>query len=287
MKSEKIYITETPRDAMQGWRRFIPADEKMAYINALMKVGFDKVDIGSFVSPKAVPQMADTAEVISSLDVGESRSQVMVIVGNKRGGLVASEYPIINVIGYPYSISSTFLKRNLNTTPEAALVTIMELQQICRTTNKQLQVYLAMAFGNPYNDPWNDDLVLYEAEKLSNLGIKHLAFSDITGEGTPESIGRLCQRLTGLLPSEKMSIHLHSNPGDWQPKVEAAWQAGFRNFEGAIGGFGGCPMTGYELLGNLDTSTLVEWSNDNEILTGLDMEKLKQAKNQAVRLFAQ
>ena len=284
-ESHIIQITETPRDAMQGLTRHIPATVKAEYINALLKVGFDKVDVGSFVSPKSVPQMADTVEVFSLLIPGDSHSKIMVIVGNTRGGLHATEYPQIEVIGFPYSISPTFLRRNLNTTPIAAWKTLQDLFSICNDSGMQLQVYLAMAFGNPYGDPWDDELVLREAIKLRSAGIKNLAFSDITGEGTPESIGRLCSKLVDGLPSNDLSIHLHSSPHDWQPKVEAAWQAGIRNFEGALGGYGGCPMTGYELLGNLDTAKLVDWCNMMNIPCNINESVLKEAKQIALQVF--
>jgi hydroxymethylglutaryl-CoA lyase len=280
-----IHITETPRDAIQGWNQIIPLKQKVEYINTLLKVGFDKVDVGSFVSPKAVPQMADTVEMLSMLNTRGSSSKIMVIVGNKRGGLEAAEQSKVQVIGYPYSISSTFLQRNLNTTPNKAWDTIKELQSICLESGKHLQVYITMAFGDPYHDNWNDELVLLETKKLDELGIKQLAFSDITGEGSADSIGRLCSKLTHMLPNEGLSIHLHTKSDDWQPKVEAAWQAGFRNFEGALGGFGGCPMTGYELLGNLDTAQLVAWCNQKQIQTGLMQEELIKSMQIARKIF--
>jgi hydroxymethylglutaryl-CoA lyase len=280
-----IHITETPRDAMQGWSRLIPARAKADYINQLLKVGFDVVDAGSFVSPKAVPQMADTEDVLSLLHTKMSRSKIMVIVGNSRGGLQAATKSSIDIVGFPHSVSPTFLSRNINSTPEAAWKTIVDLDAICSSSGKTLQVYLAMSFGNPYGDDWSDELVLREAERLSRLGIQRLAFSDITGEGSPDSIGRLSAKLLNLLPAENLSLHLHSHPHDWQPKVEAAWQAGFRNFEGALGGFGGCPMTGYELLGNLDTARLANWCTEMEIPDGLDRKALEAAQRLAKNIF--
>jgi hydroxymethylglutaryl-CoA lyase len=285
MMMKHIRITETPRDAMQGWKRLIPPKEKIEYINALLRVGFDKVDVGSFVSPRAIPQMADTAEVVSKLETKDSESKIMVIVGNRRGALQAAEFSKIQVLGFPYSVSPSFLKRNLNTTPGQAWDTIRDLEEICISTGKHLQVYLAMAFGNPYGDPWNDDLVMKESENLVKLGIKALAFSDITGESSPESIGRLCSRLVEGFPGIELSLHLHSSPLDWQPKIEAAWDAGFRNFEGALGGFGGCPMSGYELLGNLDTANLVEWCKRKKILFDLNEVVLSEAKQIGEKIF--
>ncbi len=281
----KINITETPRDAMQGWPHHIPAAMKAKYINALLKVGFETVDCGSFVSPKAVPQMADTSEVISMLETEKSGTKLMALVGNTRGGNEASMDSNIEIIGFPYSVSATFLKRNLNSNPGAAWLTILDLKDICERSGKKLRVYVAMAFGNPYGDQWNDEIVIREVEKLYSEGIRDLVFSDITGEVTPGTIERLCSELINSFPDAKLGIHLHTKPDDWQGKVEAAWNVGMRNFEAAIGGYGGCPMTGYELLGNLDTLGLADWCRNKNIDCHLDQETLLQAKQIAKEVF--
>ncbi|NVO20759.1 MAG: hydroxymethylglutaryl-CoA lyase [Bacteroidetes bacterium] len=284
--ANRIYITETPRDAMQGWGKIIPVDLKVAYINQLLKAGFLSVDVGSFVSPKAIPQMADTLEVISRLETTGSSSELMVITGNKRGGLQASLVDPIRFVAFPYSVSPTFLQKNLNATPEQAWDTIRDLNSICHNSGKLLQVYLAMAFGNPYKDRWNEDIVVKDAESLVSMGVRHLAFSDITGQASAEVIYSLCSRLLMALPGVRLSIHLHSSPGNWEPKVEAAWQAGFRYFEAALGGFGGCPMSGYELVGNLNTANLVKWCTKKNIIHGLNETVLGEALTFTSRVFS-
>jgi len=285
MASAHIHLTETPRDAMQSFKKNIVTRLKADYINLLLKCGFETVDAGSFVSPKVVPQMADSAEVLSMLETGTSGSKVMVLVGNVKGGIQAAAQHKVNLVGFPYSVSGTFLKRNLNTTPEAAWQTVLDLQSVCKKSQKQLRVYITMAFGNPYGDKWNDEMVISEVEKLYALGIRDLVFSDITGEGTPANLAKLCSKLVKLFQGAQLGIHLHTKPGDWQQKVEAAWTAGIRNFEGAIGGIGGCPMTGFELLGNLNTSELISWCIDNRILTHIDEVAFAEAKLMAKKIF--
>jgi hydroxymethylglutaryl-CoA lyase len=280
-----INITETPRDALQGWNQHITSSKKAEYINLLLNCGFETVDAGSFVSPKAVPQMADTAEVISLLETQNSEAKLMVLVGNTRGGTQAAAEDKVNIIGFPYSVSETFLKRNLNTTPEAAWQTILDLKNTCEHSQKELRVYLTMAFGNPYGDIWNDEIVIRAVEKLYAEGIRDLVFSDITGEGTPGNIERLCSELVNSFPEAKLGIHLHTKPEDWQDKVEAAWRGGIRNFESAIGGFGGCPMTGYELLGNLDTFSLVDWCEKNQIACNVNPDALSKVRRMALEVF--
>ncbi len=270
---------------MQGRKHHIPTKIKAEYINTLLKAGFDTVDCGSFVSPQAVPQMADTSEVLSLLDNTSGRTRLMALAGNTRGGLQAAAESKLDLIGFPYSVSATFLKKNLNTTPEAAWQTILELKDICGHSQKALRVYLAMAFGNPYRDDWNDEIVIREAEKLYSEGIRDLVFSDITGEGTPGSIERLCAELLNSFPSASIGIHLHTSADDWREKLEAAWEAGIRNFEGAIGGNGGCPMTGYEMLGNLDTLKLISWCAEKHIETGIDPTFLSEAEKLAMAIF--
>lgn len=284
-KSQTIIITETPRDAMQGFRRNIPTEEKVKYFNQLLKCGFDTLDVGSFVSPRDVPQMADTAEVLSLLDTGLTKSKLMVIVGNSRGGILAANESKVHTIGFPYSVSKTFLKRNLNTTPEAAWQTVLDLKTLCDLSQKELRVYITMAFGNPYGDEWNDEIVLREVEKLYAEGICDLVFSDVTGEGTPRIIERICSELINPFPGATMGIHLHTNPTDWQEKVEAAWKGGMRNFETALGGFGGCPMTGFELLANLDTANLADWCKKNQISSNLNEAEFKAAKRMVLEVF--
>ena len=280
-----IKITESPRDAMQGWPRLVPVEMKAKFINAILKVGFETVDCGSFVSAKAVPQMADTGELLKMLDLNNSSSNLMVITGNSRGGQLASAESKVHTVAYPYSVSGIFLQRNLNTTPDDAWKTMLELQKICDNSGKELRIYLTMAFGNPYGEPWSDEQVIREVEKLYKAGIYGLVLSDTTGEGTPESIGRLCTRLISAFPAEQLGIHLHSRPGDWQHKLDAAWGAGIRRFESALGGYGGCPMTGVELCANINTIDLSGWCQRMHVPSGLDEDALKAAQAIAFEVF--
>ena len=270
---------------MQAWPVPIPTSVKAKYINALLKVGFETVDAGSFVSSKAVPQMADTTDVLKLLDTNNTRSKLMVIVGNTRGGVAAASEPKVKIIGFPYSVSGTFLKRNLNTSPEKAWETIKEIKNICEQSKKELRVYLTLAFGNPYGDKWNDEIVARKVEKLYAGGIRDLVFSDTTGEGIPEDIERLCSETVRSFPDVKLGIHLHTKPDDWHYNVEAAWRGGIRYFEGALGGFGGCPMTGYELVANLDTQMLVDWCEQNKIPHNLDTAALSGLKQLVPEVF--
>jgi len=284
-KEEQIHITETPRDAMQGWSSIIPAWSKSIYISLLLKAGFDTVDVGSFVSPKAVPQMEDTGLLITILDYCGSTSKIMVVVGNIKGGMTAMQYHRISIISFPYSTSPTFLQRNINSNPQKALHDLLELKKQGMEHGKTIRVYLSMAFGNPYKDAWSEDQILGEVDRLQKLGFHDIVLSDITGEGTPDSIGNLCSRLVQNYRELTLGIHLHTHPHDWEPKVLAAWQAGFRFFESAMGGFGGCPMTGFELLGNLDTMNLVRWADSQNISTNLVMCVLEGAHDMAKELF--
>jgi hydroxymethylglutaryl-CoA lyase len=284
-KPAGIIFTETPRDALQALQKLIPSEVKAKYINALIKVGFDTLDVGSFVSPKAVPQMADTAKVVSMLETGNSDTKLMVLVGNLRGGEMAASESKINTIAYPHSVSGTFLHLNLNTTREASWKTILELKNLCDRSEKELRVYITMAFGNPYGDRWNDEIVIHEVEKLFAKGIKNFVFSDITGEGTPGSIGRLCDSLVTQFPDLQLGIHLHTKVDDLLQKLDAAWNAGIRSFESAMGGYGGCPMTGYELLGNVNTISLLNWCDNKQISTGINHDALLEAQKIMTEIF--
>lgn len=280
-----IKITETARDAMQGWGRFIPTEDKVHYINQLLRVGFDTVDVGSFVSPKAVPQMADTGIVMSEFEKGDSASRIMVVIGNVKGCRMANRYEQIDLIGFPYSTSPTFLDRNIKSAPDQAWQELIEIKALADESGKKVRAYLSMAFGNPYGDPWSEEQILKEVGRLAAAGFHDIVFSDITGEGTAESIGQLCSRLISNFEGLDMGIHLHTKLEDWEPKIKAAWSAGFRNFEGALGGYGGCPMSGYELLGNMDTSNLQLFCDSLGIETGLDFSALSEAQKTARKIF--
>ncbi|MBK7172227.1 MAG: hydroxymethylglutaryl-CoA lyase [Bacteroidales bacterium] len=282
---ESIHITETPRDAMQGWETIISTRDKLEYINMLLTAGFHTVDVGSLVSRRAVPQMADTREVISNLNPGHTNTQLMVVVGNHRGGSEACTFERIHLIGFPYSTSPTFLKRNINSSPEQAWDELNIIHQMAKDSGKKIRVYVSMAFGNPYGDPWSEEQVVVEVERLGKAGFNDIVFSDITGVATVEVISRLCSKLIKEFEQLTLGIHLHVGQMDWEIKVEAAWQAGFRWFEGAIGGHGGCPMTGYELLANLDTLNLLDWCNRKGINHGVDPGILNESKIFSDKIF--
>lgn len=280
-----VYLTETPRDAMQGWQTHIPAPVKAKYINHLINCGFDCVDVGSFVSPKAIPQMADTAEVISLLQTKNSKSNLMSIVGNERGGKQACNEEKIQLIGFPFSVSTTFLKNNLNTTIEKAFQTIFELNRLASEANKSTRIYISMAFGNPYGDAWNDEIVLQSVEKLYNEGIHDIVFSDITNEATPGNIERLCSEIIQEFEHLNLGIHLHTGANKSYEKLEAAWHSGITRFESAIGGYGGCPMTGYELVSNLNTSDLLQFLTNKGISSGINEKEFTKAVAMANNIF--
>lgn len=282
---ERIHITETPRDAMQGWETIIPTSDKLEYITMLLTAGFHAVDVGSLVSPRAVPQMADTLVVIEHLSISHPETRLMVVVGNQRGGLQACTLEKINLIGFPYSTSPAFLKRNINASQEQAWNELQVIHEVAKDNGKKVRVYVSMAFGNPYGDPWSEGQVVAEVERLATAGFQDIVFSDITGVATKESIFSLCTKLNENFRQLTLGVHLHVGKLDWETKVEAAWQAGFRWFEGAIGGHGGCPMTGYELLANLDTLNLIDWCNRKGIVHGVDHRILETSKALCDKIF--
>jgi len=273
-----IKIIETPRDAFQGIPNFIPTETKVRIINLLLQVGFDTVEAGSFVSEEAIPQMSDTAEVLKSLDVTGTKSRIMVLVGNKRGGVEAWKRRSVDDILYPFSVSPSFLKRNLNSDLDKAKGTILDLMEICELHKKHLIVYLTMAFGNPYGDRWDPGIVEEWAGYLYELGHKVIPLSDILGTVMPERITQVYSRLIKTFPEVEFGIHLHSRPGEEYDKIDAAWKAGVRRFDSVTGGFGGCPMADDHLVGNLDTFALVDYCEKNGIEHGLDTGALQIAR---------
>lgn len=276
-------IIECPRDAMQGIVDFIPTDKKVAYLNSLLKVGFDTLDFGSFVSPKAIPQMRDTAEVLSQLD--ESNTKLLAIVANQRGADDACSFERIDYLGYPFSVSETFQQRNTNKSIEQSLVLVENLQNTCDKHQKSLVVYLSMAFGNPYNEPWHEDIVAKWGEKLSDLGVKTLALSDTVGVSNPTNIERLFSLLILEHPQIEWGAHLHTNPESWREKVETAFDSGCRRFDGAIKGYGGCPMAKDDLVGNMPTEKLVSFTQEKKIETGINTLAFESAYNKAIDTF--
>ena len=280
-----LKLIECPRDAMQGIHRLIPTELKAKYINALLKVGFDTIDFGSFVSPKAIPQMFDTAEVLSRLDLSNTSSKLLAIVANKRGAEDALAFEEIQYLGYPFSVSETFQLRNTNATISESLARVAEIQELCKRYNRKLVVYLSMGFGNPYGDPWNVEIVQHWVNHLAEMEIKTLALSDTIGVSDPENITYLFSNLIPPYPDVEFGAHLHTQPHNWKEKVEAAYSSGCRRFDSALKGFGGCPMAKDELTGNMPTENLVSYFDSMDIPTGLNKEAFFMAMTMVDGVF--
>ena len=286
MERPEVKLIECPRDAMQGIATFIPTDVKVDYLNTLLQVGFDTIDIGSFVSPKAIPQMADTADVLSRIDLDGSRSKLLVIVANERGASDAVRQERVSYLGYPFSISETFQQRNTNTGIEGSWERTAAIAELADQAGKELVVYISMAFGNPYGDPWNAEVALLWTERLvKELGVRTIALSDTVGVARPEDITYLFEALVPALPEVEFGAHLHCSPTNWKAKTQAAWDGGCRRFDGAIKGYGGCPMAEDELVGNLQTELFVRDLEERGVRTGLDLDLLDRAVAQAVGVF--
>ncbi|ALU74979.1 hydroxymethylglutaryl-CoA lyase [Tenacibaculum finnmarkense] len=283
---DSIKIIECPRDAMQGIKsHFIPTQAKVKYINSLLKVGFDTIDFGSFVSPKAIPQMRDTAAVLSQLDLSKTTSKLLAIVANVRGANDAAQFEEINYLGYPFSISENFQMRNTHKTIEQSLDTLKEVLSIANRSNKEVVTYMSMGFGNPYGDPWNVDIVGEWTEKLANLGVKIVSLSDTVGSSTPEDISYLFSNLIPSYPAIEFGAHLHTTPVKWHEKVDAAFKAGCKRFDGAIMGYGGCPMAKDELTGNMPTEKLLSYFTVQKAVTNIKPMSFESAYNKALELF--
>ena len=278
-------IIECPRDAMQGLTEFIPTKQKVKYINQLLKVGFDTIDFGSFVSPKAIPQLRDTAEVLSQLDLTNTKSKLLAIVANTRGAEEASKHEAINYLGFPLSISETFQQRNTNKSISEALNSIQEIQSICNSSNKTLVTYISMGFGNPYNDPYDVSVVEGFVDILSILEVKIISLADTIGVSKPDQIQFLFTSLTKKFPSIEFGVHLHSNPATAIEKIEAAYLSGCQRFDGAIKGFGGCPMAEDELVGNLATETVLTYLDSKDASPKLDTNAFQEAMLLANQIF--
>ncbi len=283
---ENLKIIECPRDAMQGIKEFIPTTTKIKYINELLKVGFDTIDFGSFVSPKAIPQMKDTALLLENLDLSTTSSKLLAIVANERGAQDAAAFEQIDYLGYPFSLSETFQQRNTNTSIEGSLGRLESIQEIAANSNKKLVVYLSMGFGNPYGDPWDTETVLKWAARLNKeMGIEILSLSDTIGVSEPGTITSILNGIMPELPNAEIGVHLHTTPDTYQSKIKAAYDAGCRRFDGAIRGFGGCPMAKDELVGNMPTEKMVKWFTDNNIRTNLNLQALDNAVQQSNYVF--
>lgn len=282
---EKIKLIECPRDAMQGIKTFIPTDTKVQYIQAILRCGFDTIDFGSFVSPKAIPQMADTAEVLSKLDLSTTTSKLLAIVANTRGAQDAAAHPEINYLGYPFSISENFQMRNTHKTIAESVKTLQEILDIADSSGKEVVAYLSMGFGNPYGDPWNVEIVGDWTEKLAAMGVKILSLSDTIGSSSPEIIKYLFSNLIPKYPEVEFGAHLHTTPSKWHEKVDAAYKAGCRRFDGAIQGFGGCPMAKDELTGNMPSEKMLSYFNSKKADSNIKMTSFESAFNEASKIF--
>jgi len=280
-----IKLIECPRDAMQGLHDFIPTTTKAAYINQLLKVGFDTIDFGSFVSLKAIPQLKDTAEVLSNLDLSTTKSKLLAIIANTRGANDAVLFEEINYLGFPFSISETFQQRNTNSSIIQSLKTVEEIQSLCVKHNKKLVVYISMAFGNPYGDEWNSEIVINWTKKLAALGIQIIALSDTIGVSNKENISYLFSNIIPEFKTVEIGAHLHTTPDTWKEKIVAAYENGCRRFDGAIKGFGGCPMATDKLTGNMPTENLINYFNEIEIKIGIDAEEFNKSMLLANKIF--
>lgn len=282
-----VKLIECPRDAMQGLHDFIPTETKTAYINQLLKVGFDTIDFGSFVSPKAIPQLRDTAEVLNQLDLSTTKSKLLAIIANTRGAEDAVKFEEINYLGFPFSISETFQQRNTNSSIAQSLKTVEEVQSLCVKHNKEMVVYISMAFGNPYGDDWNSDIVIEWTRKLADLGIRIIALSDTIGVSNRKNISYLFKNIVPEFKNVEIGAHLHTTPTTWREKVDAAYQNGCRRFDGAIKGFGGCPMATDKLTGNMPTENIISYLTENKINTTINLDEFNTSILEAIKVFPQ
>lgn len=282
---DKLKLIECPRDAMQGIKAFIPTEVKARYINELLQVGFYNIDVGSFVSPKAIPQMKDTADLIKLLDLSSTSSKLSTIVANRRGAHDAVVFDEIDFLGYPFSISETFQLRNTNATIEESFQRVADIQAITIKNDKELLIYISMGFGNPYGDEWNVEIVESYIRKLYSMGIKKFSLSDTIGVSSPENISYLFSNLIPLFPDVEFNAHLHTTPDKWEEKVDAAYVNGCRSFDGAIKGYGGCPMAKDDLTGNMPMEKMINYFDKNEIATDLDMGKFQSAMDLSSSVF--
>ena len=285
MEKSPIKLIECPRDAMQGWKKFIPTEKKIEYINSLLKVGFDTIDFGSFVSPKAIPQMGDTSEVVRSLELGAGHTKLLAIVANMRGAEEASVFDEITYLGFPFSVSETFQHRNTNSSIEQSLERVEEIQNLCIKTGKQLVVYMSMGFGNPYGDRYSEEIIFEWVNQLVAMDIGIISLADTVGLATAEQVYDMTEYLVDSLPGIEIGVHLHSTPQNWKEKLDAAVKAGCKRFDGALKGIGGCPMADDELVGNMDSELMVDYFEEHGLLPGLNKEALTDSLRMAAEVF--
>lgn len=280
-----VVFVECPRDAMQGWKNFIPTKQKTEYINSLLQVGFDTIDFGSFVSPKTIPQMADTKEVIKGLKIQDSKTKLLAIVANVRGAEEAVVYNEISYLGFPFSISPTFQLRNTNSTIEESVTRVEEIQNLCIKNNKQLVVYLSMGFGNPYGDEYNETILLKWADEIIKRDITIISLADTVGIASPKQIAFALNTLIPKYQNTAIGVHLHSTIENWKEKLEAAVTAGCKRFDGALKGIGGCPMGGNDLVGNMNTELMISYLEGKKLIGGLNTEALQRSLDLAANIF--
>lgn len=280
-----IELVECPRDAMQGWDRNIGTGEKIAYLNQLLRVGFHTLDFGSFVSPKAIPQMADTKDVVKALDLSQTSTKLLAIVANERGAEDAMQFDAISFLGFPFSVSETFQQKNTNSSIAQSLERVKHIGEICKAGQKELVVYLSMAFGNPYGDEYSPQLVANWAAEIADLGVKIISLADTVGLASPQNVFQLSHTVIKALPHCKVGVHLHSSPHNWNDKLQAAINAGCKRFDGAINGIGGCPMSGSELVGNMNTTLMVPYLKKLGWLTTINKNELQRSVQMADKIF--
>jgi len=285
MDISPVKLIECPRDAMQGWKHFIPTEKKIEYINSLLKVGFDTIDFGSFVSPKAIPQMADTGEVIVNLDWGVGNTKLLAIIANLRGAEDASVFDQISYLGFPFSVSETFQQRNTNSSIEESLERVEDIQNLCIKTGKKLVVYISMGFGNPYGDLYDEEIVFNWVQRLVAMDIEIISLADTVGLATSKQVYDMTSYLIESLPGTEIGVHLHSTPVNWNEKVDAAVRAGCKRFDGALKGIGGCPMADDELVGNMNSELMIEYFKGKKLIDNLNEDALRESLIIAEEIF--
>lgn len=285
MNHKRLKLVECPRDAMQGWKHFIPTDKKVAYINSLLRVGFDTIDFGSFVSPKAIPQMADTKDVVRLLDLEKTHTKLLAIIANVKGAEDAVAFDEISYLGFPFSISETFQLRNTNSTIEESLKRVEAIQELCLQKKKELVIYISMGFGNPYGDNYSEEIVYDWVNKLAAKGINIISLADTVGLASPQQVFTITDYLVRLLPDIEIGVHLHSTPQNWQQKTAAAVEAGCMRFDGALKGIGGCPMANDALVGNMNTEWMIGYFEEMGLEINIDKDALKKSLTLASEIF--
>ncbi len=285
MQNSKVKLIECPRDAMQGWPHFIPTEKKIQYLNALLKVGFHTLDFGSFVSPAAIPQMADTKDVIGSLELENSKTKLLAIIANQRGATEACTFDQISYLGFPFSISETFQQRNTNSSVDESLHRVEDIQKLCIKSKKELVVYISMGFGNPYGDLYNEEIVLMRTKQIVNMGIKIISIADTVGLATAMDVHVLLDQLIPAFPETEIGVHLHSAPAEREAKIAGALNAGCTRFDSAIKGIGGCPMAGNHLVGNMDTETMINYLEEEGHYSDINKDALTACRKLAETIF--